>query len=544
MEEWEGKTMALRSCCYRVLLLTIVVGAVAFCTTATAQAQDNPQPKVEVFGGYAFLHPGVSAAGQDLNLENVPGGWGAAATFNLFPHIGLTADFGGHYHTFNINDPGIGGFNVHLGTVMFGPHIELRTSHLTFFGEGLFGLHRVAAANVFGFQPDNAFGLAAGGGVDWHISRHFDIRLGQVDYVYSDHTFGPRQTFATPVDVKFNSVRYRAGVNILLGVAPPGPPPGASCSASPTDVYAGEPVTVTAHPMYFNPKRTLSYKWSGSGKLSGTGPTATIDTTGMNPGSYTAGATITDGHKGEASCRASFTIKERPKNPPQVSCSANPRSVMAGTPSAITCNCSSPDNAPDYPVSVSISNWSATGGRISGSGNAATLDTTGAAAGPITATATCTDSRGLSSRGTASVNVQVPPPPPQASMSEIAFKRNSARVDNTAKAILDDVALRLQRDADARAVIVGFADPKELKPEKLAAERAANAKAYLVKEKGIDASRIEIRTGSGGGMKAEIWFVPAGASFTEAGTTVVSTAPTKAPYGRHAAPAKKKKSTQ
>ena len=117
-------------------------------------------------------------------------------------------------------------------------------------------------------------------------------------------------------------------------------------------------------------------------------------------------------------------------------------------------------------------------------------------------------------------------------------------MDNTAKAILDDVALRLQRDADARAVIVGFADPKELKPEKLAAERAANAKAYLVKEKGIDASRIEIRTGSGGGMKAEIWFVPAGASFTEAGTTVVSTAPTKVPYGRHAAPAKKKKSTQ
>ena len=45
-------------------------------------------------------------------------------------------------------------------------------------------------------------------------------------------------------------------------------------------------------------------------------------------------------------------------------------------------------------------------------------------------------------------------------------------------------------------------------------------------------------------MMAEIWFVPAGASFTEAGTTVVSTAPTKAPYGRHAAPAKKKKSTQ
>jgi len=517
----------------RVLLLAIVVGAVAI-GMATAQAQDNPQPKVEVFGGYAFLHPGVNVDGVAANLDNVPAGWGAAATFNVAPHFGFTADFGGHYHTYTNNDEFA---KVHLGTIMFGPHVEFRTTHFTPFAEALFGLHRLSFPDT-SISADNAFGLAVGGGLDAHVARHVDIRLAQVDFIHSKHTFDDS-------DVTFNSIRYRAGVNFLLGVAPPGPPPSASCSVQPTDVYAGEPVTATAHAMNFNPKRTLTYKWSGSGgKLSGSGSTASIDTTGMSPGSYTAGATITDGKKGEASCRSSFTIKERPKNPPRISCSAGPSSLMAGTPSAITCSCSSPDNAPDYPVSVSISNWSATGGRISGSGNTATLDTTGASAGPITATATCTDSRGLSSRGTASVNVQVPPAPPRASMSEIAFKRNSARVDNIAKAILDDVALRLQRDADARAVIVGFADPKELTPEKLAAERAANAKAYLVKEKGIDASRIEIRTGSGGGMKAEIWFVPAGASFSEPGTTVVSTAPTKVPYGRHAAPAKKKKSTQ
>ena len=520
----------------RVLLLVIVAGMIAIGTITTARAQDNPQPKVEIFGGYAFLHPGVSVDGTNLNLENVPEGWGAAATFNVLPHFGLTADFGGHYHTFSSTSK-LPGVDVHLGTVMFGPHIEARTSHFTLFGEGLFGLHRVTETNVSGVSPDNAFGLAVGGGLDVHISRHFDLRLAQVDYMHSKHTFD------TDENVSFNSIRYRAGVNFLLGVAPPGPPPSASCSAEPTDVYAGEPVTATARAMNFNPKRTLSYSWSGSGgKLSGKGSTASVDTTGLAPGSYTVGATITDGHKGEASCHATFNIKERPKHPPQISCSANPTTVQAGTPSAITCSCSSPDNAPDYPVTTSISNWSATGGSISGSGNTATLDTTGASAGPITATATCTDSRGLSSRATASVNVQVPPPPPQASkLNEINFARNSARVDNTAKAILDDVALRLQREADARAVIVGFADPKELKPEKLAAERAANAKEYLTKEKGIDPSRIETRTGSGGGMKAEIWIVPAGASFNQPGTEVVNVPPTKVPYGRHAAPVRKKK---
>jgi len=525
----------------RVLLLAIVAGAVAIGTITTAQAQDNPQPKVEIFGGYSFLRPGVNVNGTAINLDNVPAGWGAAATFNVANHFGLTADFGAHYHTFPniVSQEPVAGADVHLGTFMFGPHLEARTAHFALFGEALFGMHRIAVTNS-AFPPDNAFGLAVGGGLDAHVSRHIDLRLAQLDFVHSKHSFG---TAAEPADVTFNSLRYRAGVNILLGVAPPGPPPSAVCSVNPMDVYAGEPVTATARAMNFNPKHTLSYSWSGSGgKLSGKDSSASVDTTGMSPGSYNVGATITDGHKHEASCRASFNIKERPKNPPQVSCSASPASVLAGTPSAITCSCSSPDNTPDYPVQASIGNWSASGGRISGSGNTATLDTTGASAGPITATATCTDSRGLSSRATASVNVEVPPAPPQASkLNEITFARNSARVDNTAKAILDDVALRLQREADARAVIVGFAEPKELKPTTLAAERAANAKEYLTKEKGIDPGRIETRTGSGGGMKADIWIVPAGASFNEPGTEVVNVPPTKVPYGRHAAPVRKKK---
>ena len=524
--------MSLRSKPYshRVLLLAIVVGAVAICTTA--QAQDNPQPKAEIFGGYAFLHPGVNVDGASANLENVPAGWGAAATFNFAQHLGLTADFGGHYKTFTTGDPDLSG-KVHLGTIMFGPHVEFRTEHFTPFVEGLFGIHRLAFPDS-GISSDNAFGLAVGGGLDAHISRHFDIRLAQVDFIHSKHTFGAD-------DVTFNSIRYRAGINILLGVAPAGPPPGASCSASPSEVYAGQPISASANAMNFNPKRTLSYSWTASGgKISGKDASASVDTTGMAPGSYTVGASITDGRKGQASCQASFTIKERPKNPPQMSCSASPSTLRAGTPATITCSCSSPDNAPDYAVTASISNWSATGGSISGSGNTATLDTTGASAGPITASATCTDSRGLSSRATASVNVEVPPPPPQASkLNEIAFKRNSARVDNTAKAILDDVALRLQREADARAVIVGYADPKELKSSTLAAQRAANAKEYLSKEKGIDPGRIELRTSNAGGMKADIYIVPAGATFNEPDTTVVTTPPTKAPYGRHAAPTRR-----
>jgi hypothetical protein len=48
-----------------------------------------------------------------------------------------------------------------------------------------------------------------------------------------------------------------------------------------------------------------------------------------------------------------------------------------------------------------------------------------------------------------------------------------------------------------------------------------NAKQYLSHEKGIDASRIELRTGVGAERTVDTTLVPAGASLSEDGTTVV-----------------------
>ena len=95
------------------------------------------------------------------------------------------------------------------------------------------------------------------------------------------------------------------------------------------------------------------------------------------------------------------------------------------------------------------------------------------------------------------------------------------RVDNTCKAELDDVALKLQQDPDAKLVVVGNAEPKE-KRKNLAAERAVDVKAYISggeAKQNIDPSRIEARTGSAGTATSEQWIVPAGATFPGAGTT-------------------------
>src|SRR5207248_8522194 len=202
-------------------------------------------------------------------------------------------------------------------------------------------------------------------------------------------------------------------------------PPRASCSAQPTEVTQGEPVRVTAMPSNFNPKHDVAYSWNTTGgKASDTEATTNVDTTGLSAGSYTVTARVSDAKdsKESASCQANFAVKEQPKNAPQISCSANPATVTAGSPSNVTCSCSSPDNR-----KVSIANWVASAGKVSGTEGNARLDTAGLQAGPVSVSATCTDDRGLTATGNANVNVEVPAAVPESTkLNEIDFKKNSA----------------------------------------------------------------------------------------------------------------------
>jgi hypothetical protein len=289
----------------------------------------------------------------------------------------------------------------------------------------------------------------------------------------------------------------------------------------------GEPITATVAASNFNPKHTVTYAWSGNGgQITGKDTTAQIDTNGVAPGSYTVTAHVTDAKEkknNEATCSANFTVKPLPpKNPPTMSLSANPSSLQAGGTVSLSASCTSPDGVP-----VSVGGWTASSGSVSGGGSSATLNTTGASPGTITVGATCTDSRGLTGPASTQVTIENPPPPPPkaAKLSQCDFpnEKKPWRVDNTCKAILDDVAKNLQQNPDNKLVIVGNAEPTE-KRKNLAAERAVNSKAYLVggeAKQGIDATRIEARTGSGGTKTAEYWIVPPGATFDSTGTQPV-----------------------
>ncbi len=191
--------------------------------------------------------------------------------------------------------------------------------------------------------------------------------------------------------------------------------------------------------------------------------------------------------------------------PPVIYCSANPATVRVGESANISCNASSPMNRP-----VTIK-FESIAGQITPRFNHATLDTTGVPPGPIAIQATASDDAGLSASATTIVNVEAAPQVPSANQAaELEFKLNSSYVNNEAKAVLDDVALRLQHEPTTTALLVGSTAPNE--NAQMGLERAVNAGKYLTKSKGIDATRIQTKAApQQGGNKVEVWVIPAGA---------------------------------
>jgi outer membrane protein OmpA-like peptidoglycan-associated protein len=522
--------MSSRFAVPRYLIATaFAVTFALFLSVTYATAQVTIQPKDEIYGGYSWLHP----AGQyDLGIKttDVTDGIDISNVYYLpqAHNLGVLVDGSMHWGS-SYGGPGNAGDYYMLGGLQYKYHTDTFSPFFRVFAGAL---RQVApgypGTPIHSIDQWNA-ALGVGGGFDYNVyhseNTSLAIRVAQVDYIYSN--------YSTPIEggtKQWNSVRLSAGLVFGIGNYIT-PAPTASCTAQPTTVTEGEPVTVTATGGGFNPKHTVTYAWTtNGGKLNATDKqSAQVDTTGTcvgpgcTTGNYTATATITDPKMkkgGSATCTANFSVKAKPMNPPNVSCSVNPATVQAGSPSTVTATASSPDPG----VTITGYSYTASGGTISGTGTTATLDTAPITSSQsVTVTVTATDSRNLTGSGTCSVGVEKPAPPPTCSkINSIQFPdlKRPWRVDNTAKAILDDVASRLKADPNAKIVIIGYADGekapmegtgKKRHPMNLAAQRAVNAKAYLVQQQGIDPSRVEVRQGTGQQKVADIVWVPQGA---------------------------------
>ena len=485
---------------------------------ATGIPKDADASKWDIFLGYSYLKPkAVTVGDETYNPVNYSAIMSVSRYFNR--HVGLTFEGDEHillpeygYNTFSQPNNDFSGGS--------GGIIYRWPGRITPFVHALVGAEQTGT-----YQYPEVWGpvVTAGGGLDANVTHRLAIRFVQADYQWT------RENVGGFGDTNFNMLRLSAGLVLHAGSIAPPTPVQLSCVASPVSVFPGDPVTITGTASFLDPKLNAIYSWSGSG-ATGTGTTVTIDTGALAPGSYTVSGVVKEGKPGKeglkpwetGACAAVFTVKAF--EPPTVSCSANPSSINPGDKSTITASGVSPQNRP-----LTYS-YSAGSGNIQGTSSTATFDSTGAPTGPVSITCNVADDKGQTATANTSVTIAAPyvaPVPHSQALCSISFNlphQPPARVDNEAKACLDQVAVNLQNQADAKVVVVGESTADERAPktgrhhehevENLAAQRAVNTKEYLVTDKGIDASRVVVVTGSTDGQTVEDYLVPAGATFT------------------------------
>jgi hypothetical protein len=539
-----------------VSLVAVSLGAQK--PAATAPVSEVNPSRADLFLGYSYFGTRGRVAPAGIAYSSINAGVIASGAYYANRYVG--GEFIFTDHPSGAND-GMSGESI-------GPIFRYPAENITVFAHGLVGVARLGGPNndataTFEHEPYKmGVAITGGGGMDYNmpfLNNRFSLRLFEADYRYMHADFGP--PVAVPTGgvlgghANLSAVELSSGIVTHFGTIAPPPAVTYSCSVSPTTVFPGDPITVTGVALNLNPnpKKVVIYTWtSDGGAVSGKANVANVDTSAATPGTYTVKGHVSQGIKpGQmADCSATFTV--RAYDPPTISCSASPSSVNSGGSSTITASAMSPQNRPlTY-------GYNATAGSISSTTATATLATPriapGGANSTITVTCSVRDDKGHSVSARTSVNVIAPPPPPPppapqaSSLCPTSFERDAkrpTRVDNEAKACLDDVALSLQRSSDAKLALVGNEDDKEkaaedkvaakeakkkhpvIKPS-AAAERVVNTKDYLVTEKGLDASRIMLYTGTDDGKTVTTTLIPAGAVNPVASDTPVDESAVKA----------------
>jgi hypothetical protein len=515
-------------------------------TAPSTTAPSGPNPsRVDLFVGYSYFGAHGEVKPSDIPYSSINVGAIGSGAYYFNKYVGGEVIYVSHH--------GFGGdtgqSNDGFDSLSAGPIFRAPMQNFTLFAHGLVGIGRLLGPNNDNFAQFEhepwTYGpaLTVGGGMDYDtplFHHHLGIRLFQADFRYVHADFGPVATTVTPPfttvppvygtpwlggRANLNGVDLSTGILWHIGSVVPPPPVTYACAVTaPTGpIYPGDVVTITGTATNLAAKGKTNYTWtSDSGPVSGSADVASVDTKSLQPGNYTVKGKISQGNKvyQNAECSAQFTVT--PFAPPTVGCSANPSTVNPGDPSTITASGVSPQNRP-----LTYS-YSATAGSISGNTSTATLTTAGVAPGTVTVTCNVVDDKGQSASQMTTVTVAAPvvapTPVTTTSLCTIAFNRDEkrpTRVDNEAKACLDDIALSAQRDPQAKLAVIGNAAANEKMAEHKAAERAVNEKAYLVTEKGVDSSRISVYTGSAGDKSAATTIIPVGATLDTTGLTPV-----------------------
>lgn len=178
--------------------------AVVSLFSATLMGQDS---KIEVFGGYQFLHTGnvtVNGASQPGSSQNY-NGWNAAAQYNLSKNLGVEGDFSGGYGSNS-------GVSTHFYTYSGGPVVFTHAGKLKPFAHVLFGGARLSASSSGVSISTNGYTVMVGGGVDANLSKLLAFRVAQFDWLYYHFSGFTAAGQTTPAFSGSGNVRISTGI--------------------------------------------------------------------------------------------------------------------------------------------------------------------------------------------------------------------------------------------------------------------------------------------------------------------------------------------
>lgn len=511
------------------LLASMLFSVISVAPLAAQARPSSPgeldTPRVQIYTGYSYWHP-IDAKINNVAFPDVKFGAIGSATYFLRPWLGVTAQFGSHVD--DVHGP--------EGNIDLGLQFQTSAHRFTPF------FHVLGGSTFLGGPANNGrkygWNGTAGVGLDWVPTYHHDwlaVRLFQGDYEYNHVDFGPASADRLSGGIaKNNTLNASTGLVFRFGGRHPADMQAQmSCSANRVDAIAGDRVSVNSQILGFDVLKPMQYTWhTTGGMILGEGSdSVVIDTAGLPSGDYHVTGVVTQGKRRAAQCDAAFSVRQ--PQPPTVSCVASPTSIAPGATATVTATGMSPDNR------TLVYAFNSTSGRLNVNGNTATItapvsrDINTVTSSSTTITVTCNARDDHGQMASASVTIPVTlketyttdpnlaPLPLQNDMCSVSFERDRrrpARVDNEGKACLDDVALSLQRQQDSTLVVLG--DHTSRERAAMAAERAVNVKLYLTQEKGIDASRIQVRVKDGGIAQVQNIYLSVGSTFNEEGRAI------------------------
>jgi outer membrane protein OmpA-like peptidoglycan-associated protein len=532
----------------------LVLFALLLCISSVmAIAQEFP--RAEIFGGYSYFRCDTQGDDVCCNLN----GWNASAAINANKYFGVVADFGGYYGTID-SDVDLRIHSVMIGPkftlrservtpfaqALFGyVHPNVKSGGVTDtendFGMSFGGGLDINVSDHISVRPIQVeyFPVKSGGDFlnNLRYSAGIVFKAGIVNHpptvscvvakasILQADTTAIRANASDPEGERLTYSWSASGGKVTgddgtgtfdaTGVAPGKYTVTAtvkdkrnevSCSSEITVLKRNHAPTVQVEPSTFDVTQgdsvnlqciakdpdndSLTYAWSVEGqRLAATGPQITFGSEGRKPGNYKVTCEASDG-EASASGSSNGVIRERiiPNQPPAVECLTTTMDVASGGSIELRARATDPDGD-----NLTYS-WSATGGSVSGSGETATFNAAGVRAGSYTVTATVDDGRGGKSSCSMTVNVSE-----RVSITKDNcgyFGVGGARVDNCAKAILDDIAVRMKNDPKLRANVIGYTDGSSSeKRRKNLGQRRAKAVADYLEKQGVETSRMTITDG-------------------------------------------------